>query len=89
MLCSICGIEIDDIENAVDEGWIPSFYDGDTDHEFACSGCSKSLLQVGDDGEMELKPEYQGKILYGQAEPKESLVIGIAIVDPRLAAKNN
>jgi len=30
MLCSICGVEIDTIENAVDEGWIPSFYDGCT-----------------------------------------------------------
>lgn len=89
MLCSICGIEIDAIDKAIDEGWIPSFYDGDTEHEFVCSGCSEALLQVGDDGEMELKPEYQGKILYRKSEQKESLVIGIAIVDPRLAAKNN
>ena len=89
MFCSICRTEIDTIEKAIDEGWVPSFYDGDTEHEFACPACSESLLQFGDDAEMELKPEYRSKIVYRQPEPKKNLVIGVAIVDSRPAAENN
>jgi len=36
MRCSICGIQIDSVDEAVEEGWIPYFYDGETEHEVAC-----------------------------------------------------
>ena len=87
MYCSICGTEIDSIDKAIDEGWIPSFYEGDTEHEFTCSACSESLLQVGDDGEMEVKPEYRGKIVYANTEKEgHHFVMGIAF---RSNAHNN
>ena len=56
MFCSICGIEID----SIDAGLIQSFYDGETQHEVACPSCFETVIQVGEDGEYEVKPEYQG-----------------------------
>jgi len=59
MKCAICGIEIDSVEEAIGEGWIPYFYEGDKEHEFACLGCSEIFSQLGEDKEMEVKEEYQ------------------------------
>jgi hypothetical protein len=33
MRCSICGVEIDSIDEAIDEGWITYFYDGGREHQ--------------------------------------------------------
>jgi len=84
MRCSICGIVIDSIDEAIDEGWIPYFYDRETEHEFACPGCSEVFLESGKDGEMEVKAEYRGKITYKDEEyRKENWVMRI-IVSNRL-----
>ena len=64
MRCSICGIWIDSVDEAVEEGWIPYFYDGETEHELACPSCSQTLLRQGDDGELEVKGEFRGKLKY-------------------------
>jgi hypothetical protein len=45
MRCAICGIRIDSVDEAVEEGWIPYFYDDETEHEIACPACSQALLQ--------------------------------------------
>ena len=80
MKCSICGTVIDCIETSIDSGWIPYFYDGETEHEYACPGCSETVLRVGQAGEMEVRSEYQGKIIYQDAESKDChWVMGIAI----------
>jgi len=79
MKCALCRIEINSIDEAIEQGWIPYFYEGETEHEFACPGCSESLLQLGEDGEMEVKEEYQGKIVYQDEERKEDLVMGIML----------
>jgi hypothetical protein len=80
MRCSICGIEIDSIDEAVDEGWIPYFYEGETEHEFSCSRCSEVFLESGEDGEMEVKEEYRWKIIYKNEENrKERWVMGIML----------
>jgi len=82
MKCVICGIEVDSPEEAMDEGWIPAFYEGQKEHGPACAGCSESLLELGEDGEMQLKEKYQGKIKYKGSlneAPKEDLVICIAL----------
>jgi hypothetical protein len=55
MRCAICGIRIDSVDEAVEEGWTPYFYDGQTEHEVACPACTQALLQDGKDGEMEVK----------------------------------
>ena len=64
MRCSICGIRIDSVDEAVDEGWTPYFYDGKTEHEVACPTCTHALLQDGKDGELEVKEEFRGKLKY-------------------------
>ena len=59
MKCAICGIEIDSIDEAREQGWVPYFYEGDKEHEFVCPGCSEIFSQLGEDKEMEVKEEYQ------------------------------
>jgi hypothetical protein len=64
MRCAICGIQIDSVDEAVEEGWTPYFYDGEFEHEVACPACTQTLLQEGADGEMEVKKEFRGKLKY-------------------------
>jgi len=64
MRCAICGIQIDSVDEAVDEGWTPYFYDGEREHEVACPACTQALLQEGKDGEWEVKEEFRGKLKY-------------------------
>ncbi len=64
MRCAICGIRIDSVDEAVEQGWTPYFYDGDREHEVACPTCSEALLRQSEDGELEVKEEYQGKLKY-------------------------
>jgi hypothetical protein len=61
MKFSICGVRIGSVEEAVEEGWEPYFYDRETEYEFACPGCAETFLHVGGDGEMEIREEYRGK----------------------------
>ncbi len=64
MRCAICGIQIDSVDDAVEQGWTPGFFDGNQEHEVACPSCTETLLQMGEDGEMEVKEEYRGKLKY-------------------------
>jgi hypothetical protein len=64
MRCAICGIQIGTVDEAVEEGWTPYFYDGETEQEVACPACTQALLQESKDGEMEVKIEYRGKLKY-------------------------
>jgi len=64
MRCTICGIRIDSVDEAVEEGWTPYFYDGEFEHEVACPACTHALLQEGKDGEWEVKEEFRGKLKY-------------------------
>lgn len=58
MECALCEEEIVDIESAIEEGWIPYFYVGEQQYDVACPACDEKYLQMGADGEMELRPEY-------------------------------
>ena len=64
MNCAICGIQIDSVEEAIEEGWCPYFFDGDKEHDPACPSCTETLLRQGDHGEMEVKEEYRGKMRF-------------------------
>ena len=83
MKCVICGIEIDSIEESIDQGWIPYFYESEIECGPACPECLGTLLQVDKYGEMELKEQYERKIQYKENylyEPsEEEYLIGIAI----------
>ena len=70
MKCTICGITIDLTDGTPNEDWVPYFFEGDEEHGPACSDCSRTLFQKGNDGEMEVQARYRGKIIY-QDEPFE------------------
>ena len=72
MKCAICGMIVDSIDEAVDQGWVPYFYDGDEEHETACPSCMETLLRNGEDGEMEVKEEYRGGLKYLDESEDES-----------------
>jgi len=79
MRCAICGIEIDSIDEAIEQDWIPCFYEEETEHEFVCPGCYEIFLELVEDGEMEVKEEYLGKIKYLDEKVKEDLVMGVML----------
>ena len=64
MKCSICGLEIETIEQAMDEDWLPSFHEGGAEHGPVCSSCAEVMMDIGDDGSAELKLSYRGKVHY-------------------------
>jgi hypothetical protein len=72
MRCAICGIRIDSVDQAVEQGWIPYFYDGTQMHDVACPSCSQTLLRQGDDGEIEVKAEFRGKLKYLDKSAEET-----------------
>ena len=81
MNCAICGITIDSIDDAMEEGWEPYFYEGETEHEFACPACAETFLRQGEDGEMEVKEEYRGKMKYHDQEKEQgqNLIVGVIL----------
>ena len=79
MKCALCGIEIESINEAIEQGWIPSFFEEKTEHEFACPGCSEIFLELAEDGAMEVKEEYRGKIKYCDEKLKEHWVMGVML----------
>jgi hypothetical protein len=85
MRCAICGIRIDSVDEAIEEGWCPYFYDNETEHEVACPACTHALLQEGKDGESEVKEEYRGRLRYPDESEDEAcqdhLLIGIAVLE--------
>ena len=88
MKCAICGIEIETIQEAMEQGWRPSFYEGEMEHGPMCSSWVETITCVGEDGEMELKAEYFGKIQYVDGDYRtqnwpEDLEIEILIAQKR------
>ena len=85
MKCAICRITVETIDEAVEEGWTPCFFDGEQEHEVACPNCSEALLQMSEDGEMEVREEFRGKINYlddgRQKAGEDHLLIGIAVLE--------
>jgi len=65
MKCAICGIRINSITEAIDEGWIPYVLDGDMEQDGPfCASCFDSLIEIDEDGEYVVKEQYRGKIIY-------------------------
>lgn len=88
MKCAICGIEVETIDEAIENDWLPSFYEGEVEHGPACSSCAETMIDINEDGEMELKPEYRGKVQYVDGDynyqaKEEDLVIEIFMTEER------
>lgn len=65
MKCAICGIQIDSVEEAIDQEWIPYVWDGDREQDGPfCASCSEILIQINENGKFVVKEEYRGKINY-------------------------
>ena len=85
MKCAICGIEIESIDQAIEEAWIPSVWDGDQEKDGPfCASCSDMFIEVDEDGEFAVKEKYRGKITFqdcdfSEAEPEEHKSIGIVL----------
>ena len=81
MKCTICGTHIDSIEEAIERNWILAFYEGDELHGPACWDCSRSLLEICNDGEFAVKDTFMGKIIYLEeylgADDPEPLSMGL------------
>jgi len=45
MRCAICGFELDSVDEAVEQGRIPEFYEGEIEHGPVCPSCSEDLLR--------------------------------------------
>jgi uncharacterized protein with PIN domain len=41
MRCAVCEFAVDTIDEIVEEGWIPHFFDGNQEHETACPSCAE------------------------------------------------
>jgi hypothetical protein len=93
MKCAICGIEVETIQEAIDQHWIPSFYDEmDNEHEPACCDCATIFLDYNPDGEWEVKEEFQGKMKYldagGTQTSQDELPIEIWVREEEPAKPN-
>ncbi|MFP3929287.1 MAG: hypothetical protein ACLFUP_10305 [Desulfobacteraceae bacterium] len=71
--CTVCGMEVDSIEQAIQENWVPGFWEYDQEHGPACAFCSEKLLVLAEDGEFELRQEYRGKLIYKEEPQREDL----------------
>jgi len=85
MKCAICGITVETIDEAVEGGWTPCFFDGEQEHEVACPSCTGTLLQMSEDGEMEVKEAFRGKLRYreqrGDVARQDHLLTAIAVLE--------
>ena len=85
MKCETGGIKIGSTEQAIEEGWIPSVWDGDQEKDGPfCASCSDTLIEVDENGEFAVKEEYRGRITFqdcdfSEAEPEEHKSIGIVL----------
>ncbi len=41
MRCAIRGFAVDTVDEIVEEGWTPRFFDGNQEHETACPFCAE------------------------------------------------
>jgi hypothetical protein len=56
--CTLCKLEANGFEEAIERGWVPYFYVNDVEYGPACSACSEMYLQFDNEGECEMKPEF-------------------------------
>ena len=60
MICCFCERHVDERDQAIDEGWIPSFWHDLTNAEYegpVCPACQGKHIRVGANGEPELWPD--------------------------------
>jgi len=59
MQCCFCQKEVESINEAVELGWYPDFWVGETNYQGpVCGECQVAHLDLGEDGEYALKPNH-------------------------------
>jgi hypothetical protein len=57
--CCFCGREVESVEEAVELGWYPDFWHGETNYQGpVCPECQLEHLVTDEDGEYSLKPDH-------------------------------
>ena len=86
MICSICRVEADNIDEMITQDWINCFFEGEEEHGPICPSCSERLTFIAPDGEYELKDEFRGKIIYNDQvekfdddDPMSDVVLGFIL----------
>jgi hypothetical protein len=74
MKCTLCDKEIAGINEAIEEGWIPTFYVGETEYGEVCPECVNKYLSIDTDGEMILAPEFEATFMASASSRKETLL---------------
>ena len=64
MKCALCGTEVETIDKAILNNWIQYFCERDKEYGPVCCLYAETMIDIGEDGEMELKAEYRGKVQY-------------------------
>ena len=74
MKCAICGLLSDAVDEALGQGWILSFYEGDEEHGPACAACRQYFLRRAEGSSMAMKEDYYGRIVYQEEiDPDDDL----------------
>lgn len=67
--CRLCPAEVAEVPQAIDAGWIPSFFDGPREiWEPACGACVAQKMTYAGDGETEIRPEFRAELLDANGE---------------------
>ncbi len=57
LTCYFCGA-MADLEDGIEAGWIPSFWDGETPiSDPCCDKCFETRIVIGEDGEYEVRKD--------------------------------
>ena len=87
MKCVFCEKEIESIDEAVELGWYPDFWVGQTNYQGpVCPECQTEHLFTDAEGEYELKPDHSlppAAVLLGHVEAKKEITMPDPVVKPK------
>jgi len=87
MKCCFCGKEIDSIHEAIELGWYPDFWVGQTNYQGpVCPECQTEHLFTDAEGEYELKPDHslpRAAVFLSHVGIKKEIAMPNMIVKPK------
>jgi hypothetical protein len=69
MKCVLCDKTTDDVDFAIEQGWIPNFFCNDQEYGPVCPHCSEKYLLINVDG-WEIKPVFKQTFLDSASSTK-------------------